>query len=117
MLHIPVESGKVSDGYHTFDELYEHRCILFLALAKQMPNLAWISKYHQDGTMFAGWFVMGINLPSGVITYHLPVSHRGLAVSIGCTDLELAPPFDGHTSSDVVKRLIKYIQEFPPTLT
>ena len=27
--------GDMSDGYHTFDELYEHRYWLFLALLKQ----------------------------------------------------------------------------------
>lgn len=28
-------AGEVSDGYHTFDELYEHRVALFIALCNQ----------------------------------------------------------------------------------
>ena len=24
--------GAISDGYHTFNKLYEHRCVLFAAL-------------------------------------------------------------------------------------
>lgn len=26
------DKAKVSDGYHTFDALYDHRCALFIAL-------------------------------------------------------------------------------------
>jgi len=26
-----VKAGKISDGFHTFDELYAHRCSLFVA--------------------------------------------------------------------------------------
>lgn len=27
-----IVDGDMSDGYHTFDELYEHRCLLFINL-------------------------------------------------------------------------------------
>lgn len=26
-----IVGNDLSDGYHTFDELYDHRCLLFLA--------------------------------------------------------------------------------------
>lgn len=72
----------ISDGYHTFAELYEHRHALFIALCFELQDAAdefgyesdvWRSRLHSDGTMFDGWFVMGINRDRGrQITYHLP---------------------------------------------
>jgi len=46
----PCEKCGGSDGYHTFDELYEHRHWLFLSLMKMWPERAWASKLHADGT-------------------------------------------------------------------
>ena len=45
-------SGNISDGYHTFDELYYHRMILFSVICNQNKKLAWKSWLHDDGTMF-----------------------------------------------------------------
>lgn len=96
--------GSVSDGYHTFDELYEHRFRLFLALMQAFPAQSWASKVHSDGTSYEGWFVCGMSLPSGQISYHLPdrlwpdVERRGIHENP-------VPEFDGHTSDDVLKRL------------
>lgn len=101
--------GEISDGYHTFDELYEHRCTLFLALMKTMPEISWISTQHDDGTTFGDWFVAGINLPSGTITYHLPAGMWSLACATGVKAIERAPKWDGHTSADVVKRVQSWI--------
>ena len=41
---------KMSDGYHTFADLYEQRLILSAALAKNNPH-AWKSKRHEDGSV------------------------------------------------------------------
>ena len=30
------ERSKISDGYHDFEELYEHRCRLFVALCNAL---------------------------------------------------------------------------------
>lgn len=30
------EREKISDGYHDFEELYEHRCRLFIALCNAL---------------------------------------------------------------------------------
>lgn len=95
-------TGKTSDGYHTFDELYHHRHALFAVVSSAYGDKAWKSKKHQDGTMYDGWFVAGIELPTGQITYHLPMDvwHK-----FPSREVEHAPKWDGHISSDVIHRL------------
>ena len=100
---------NTSDGYHSYKELYQHRHQLFIAVAYQMPRLAWKSRKHADGRSMEGWFVAGINLPTGDITYHLP---NEMWEKIRVKDLEFAPQWDGHTSNDVVKRLEDFNKEY-----
>jgi hypothetical protein len=109
-------TNNVSDGYHTFGELYDHRVAIFITLAKVLATSpvhaavvpVWRSLLHSDGTSFDGWFVLGIHVePGRQITYHLPVSEWG---SCWFADVfRIAPPFDGHTSADVLKRLATII--------
>lgn len=106
---IECEVGKISDGYHTFDELYAHRCTLFAALMKCNPELSWKSEFHFDGSRFDDWFIAGMNLPSGVITYHLPMDQFWQKLNVIKT-LDNAPEWDGHTSDDVIKRIISWIE-------
>lgn len=108
---------QINDGYHTMDELYEHRINLFIALCKYviyndvklrgLNYSVWRSKLHSDGSEYKGWFLLGIHKkPGEMISYHLPLSkwdEIGLAET-----LEKAPEFDGHTSADVLERL-KYL--------
>ena len=96
------EKGEISDGYHTFNELYEHRHSLFGALARAYGG--WKSLNHHDSAfpMYPGWFIAGVELPSGSITYHLPMR---LWVEFPGITLERAPEWDGHSPADVVTRL------------
>jgi hypothetical protein len=104
------DGQEVSDGYHTFTELYDHRITLFIALGRLMVqgwgDGPWRSKKHSDGSAFDGWFIMGIgSLPGYQITYHLPLSRWDETEF--CDTLDLALPWDGHTSADVLARLKK----------
>lgn len=92
------------DGYHTFDELYEHRHALFIALCHKLkPGRCWKSRLHDDGTIFYGMFIAGIDLGGGKqITYHLP---NKLYKQLKVPSRRTAPRFDGHTSDDVLERL------------
>src|SRR5574344_667103 len=79
--------GNVSDGYHTFDELYEHRTVLFAALccAAQKSNSncsAWISYKHSDGISYPGMFIAGISTFWGDATYHVEGKYLPLFASI-----------------------------------
>lgn len=101
-----VDANKVSDGYHTFGELYEHRVSNYVKLCKQIAftHEVWRSKLHSDGSSFEGWFVLGIHKAKDEqITYHLPID-RWNETDYAET-LDQAPEFDGHSSSDVLDRL------------
>ena len=94
----------VSDGYHTFKELYEHRHALFIALLSVIDN-AWKSLKHHDGSSFEGYFIAGIELNGKMISYHLP---NELWAYVHATPLDFAPEWDGHTPADVVERLMGF---------
>ena len=96
------------DGYHTWDELYEHRITLWIALCNKISEYefekcVWRSKLHSDETSFDGWFILGIGKEQPQITYHLPLS-KWEATNFAET-LDKAPEFDGHTSDDVLERI------------
>lgn len=107
------DPGTISDGYHTFNELYEHRHFLYIAFCKALTDIeahtgykshVWRSRLHSDGTMYPGWFVLGVaRAPKHQITYHLP--ERLWDMTEFAETQEQAPPFDGHTSADVLERL------------
>lgn len=103
------DKENISDGYHTFKELYEHRHLLFISLMITMPEISWIADKHSDGTMYDGWFIAGIDFTHGRITYHLPDRLKSLFENKNIKKREFAPVHDGHTSKDVLERLKKYI--------
>ena len=98
-------TDKISDGYHTFEELYEHRTKLFIALCRLIPpSMVWKSKKHHDGTMYAGMFIMGVNTPDGQATYHLDDKYWDDVAFV--KELPNAPPFDGHSPATALSRLV-----------
>lgn len=111
------DKGQVSDGYHTFDELYDHRITLYIALCRHMHELLgmenpskykiWRSKKHSDGEICFGTgtqYVLGIGTAAGKqITYHIPIERWNETDFVD--ELETAPTWDGHTSADVLSRL------------
>ena len=103
--------GKISDGYHTFNELYEFRKVFNAALFNEwhkQGNLYAVhkSKRHYDGDecFGGGWFIVVAVLPSGQISNHYELKDWDL-FKIPETEKALYP-FDGHTSHDVLSRLI-----------
>ena len=104
--------SKVSDGFHTIQELYDHRIKLFMAFLKDHEELAWKSKIHSDGSSYEGWFIAGLSLP-GIekqITYHIPEDYW---TECPGKELEKAPEWDGHTPNDVLSRLAEFINYVP----
>jgi len=103
-LTIPnVETGSISDGYHTFDELYEHRCLLFLNLCLARPEKVCWSRKNREGQSWHGWVILTLQTEAGQISYHVPDSYT--EYFSGFTQLAENTIYDGHTSQDVVARL------------
>ena len=104
------DTGKISDGYHTFNELYDQRAVLYIALLRQLYEFSrlsiWKSRKHNDGTMFDGMFILGICRKAGKqITYHLDMKYWNDCGFV--LTLSKAPKWDAHTPKDVVERIKK----------
>lgn len=98
-------NGETSDGYHTFNELYHHRALLFSVVVRNYPELCWKSKRHHDGDMYEGMFIVGINTPYGQASYHYDVEPYW--DMFDCEELEFAPEWDGHTPDQAIERIGK----------
>lgn len=95
-----VKAGDLSDGYHSFNELYANRMNLFAVICHQNKSRAWKSKQHHDGSMFPEYFIVGLNTPEGQFTYHYHADHWNL---FDVVELDNAPEWDGHTANDVTR--------------
>lgn len=101
-------TGETSDGYHTFNELYEYR-LVYNALyanefAKRQPLAVNKSKRHADGELCfgGGWFVVTMFLPTGQVTNHYELKDWD---KFHCDELDTAPEWDGHTPQEALHRL------------
>jgi len=97
--------GELSDGFHTFNSLYEQRMILFAALVRAYKDKAWKSYRHEDGEYCfgGGWFIVGIDTPEGSYTYHYENKYWNM---FDCVDLPRGKHWDGHTEVDAETRLM-----------
>lgn len=104
---VTTKPEDFSDGFHTFGELYAHRRVLTAVLAASAAEAedSWRSKAHHpdDKAMFDGYFVVGIQLPTGTITYHYKLQYWDEFAAT--PELPYAPKWDGATPDDTVTRL------------
>lgn len=106
-------TGSTSDGYHTFDELYDHKAKLFSVVVAAFRGRAWKSRLHSDGTMYDGMFVVGIDTPWGQATYHCDVEpYWGM---FDCAELPKAPGWDGHTPRQAIGRIARLSELAEPS--
>ena len=96
-------NGETSDGYHTFNDLYHHRAVLFSVIVRDHQNIAWKARKHHDGTMYDGMFIVGIETPKGQATYHYDLDPYW--DMFDCEERECAPEWDGHTPDEAVARI------------
>ena len=111
------DTGEVSDGYHTFNELYEYRLLynasMFNELAKQGLYDVHKSKRHSDGEIpfsDSNWFIVMAELPTGQISNHYPMKDWDL---FQIPEKEKANKWDGHTPKDVAERIRKFLTPKP----
>lgn len=100
-----INTGEISDGYHTFDDLYHHRTVLFASICNMFNSLGGLtykSKLHADGTMYDGMFIAGIHTPNGQYSYHCEMEYWDMFEN---EELEYAPEWDGHKPEDIARLL------------
>lgn len=91
--------GDISDGSHTFNDLYYHRMVLFSIICNTYKDKAWKSWLHEDGTMFEDYFIVGITIDGvGDYSYHY---HKDYWNNFKVKELIKAPKWDGHKPSDI----------------
>lgn len=101
--------GDTSDGWHSLDDLYRHRTILFASLCNYVQatdaegrDVAFKSWKHSDGTMYDGMFLAGIWTRMGWVTYHCEAEFWSC---FDVPELPNAPEWDGATPEDGIDRL------------
>lgn len=114
--------GEVTDGYHSFDELYRYRKLYNAAFfnglklasgSKEAGEPYWFdvhkSKRHSEGDeCFGGeWFVVVAELPTGQITNHYHLSDWDL---FDIPERERANQWDGASPATCADRLERYLR-------
>lgn len=128
-----LKTGEISDGYHTFDELYEFRKAYNVALFNTWASIEHSvlsddssiddllstavkpafdvhkSTRHHDGELCfgGGWFIVVAVLPSGQISNHYPIEDWDLFKIPEARKAKYE--FDGHTGEDVINRLLSVL--------
>ena len=91
---------ELSDGHHTFAELYDHRCLLYINFCLLLPkaSTAWKADH-----ITPGWFIMYAELKAGQISYHIPDKFLYLVQNV----IRELPDYrwDGHDSPIALARL------------
>lgn len=105
------DMDEVSDGYHTFGELYYYRMLYNAAFFNLLPK--WCvhkSKRHHTGEecFGGGWFIVMANLPTGQISNHYELKDWDL---FQVPEKEIADEWDGHTPQEAAERIHKYLQQ------
>lgn len=98
-----LRSKKISDGYHTFEDLYYVRMVMTKIIAESYPEHSVKSKKHFDNEndpMFDGNFIVVIQTPEGDISYHYHLEYWDY---FNIKEVEEAPLYDGHKTLDVTR--------------
>lgn len=106
--------GEVSDGYHTFNELYRYRMLynaaFFNLLARNGQVEVCKSKRHSDGEKCFGsddWFIVMAILPTGQVSNHYESKYWDL---FDVPERETAFEYDDHTPNEAADRLEQYLK-------
>ena len=109
---IVCDDEDIHDGDHSLKELYAHRCHLLVCLMRSHPDISWRAKRHYNaGLDNDKWFLAGMELPTGQISYHLPIWMWTWLDGSGVGTYEQAQCWDGHTSLDVLERLHSWCKD------
>ena len=108
-----VDPKDITDGYHTFPELYLYRMLynaaLFNEWAKRNDFIPVVKSWkHSDGEpcFGGGWFIVMANLPTGQISNHYKEKYWDL---FQIPEWDYAPKYDGHTPEIAAERLLQFV--------
>ena len=111
------DMGEVSDGYHTFNELYEYRKLYNAALFNEFAEKELYdvhkSKLHCDGKVpfdNPDYFIVVAELPTGQISNHYRMKDWDL---FNIPEKKKSNEWDGHTPQDVTERLRTFLMPKP----
>lgn len=117
----PGDMGEVSDGYHTFNELYRYRMLynaaFFNLLARNGQVEVCKSRRHSDGEKCFGsddWFIVMAMLPTGQVSNHYESKYWDL---FDVPERETSFEYDGHTPNEAADRLEQYLNQKKSGLT
>lgn len=113
------QRGQFSDGYHSFNELYEFRKALTAALFNELyesttanfnVHKSW--KHHDGQPCYGGgWFIVTANLSpfpgykNDQVSFHYEAKDWDL---FKCTEKETGDKWDGHTPAQALQRLLDF---------
>lgn len=117
-----IETSNITDKWHTFGDLYNHRMAFTIALCNAINLLnkahrlivdkevlgiyCYKSKRHHNNEknpMFEGSFIVVIESPQGQISYHYDLEEWD---KFKIEERYEPNPYDGHTPDDTIIRLI-----------
>lgn len=121
-LMLPINTKFVSDGHHTFGELYEYRLLYNAAFFNMLAAFCSFqgqdnlktpvkSKKHSDGFVpfdDPDWFIVVWQSPYGQISNHYRMRYWDY---FKIPSVELAPEYDGHNSVQAKERLEAWLTE------
>jgi len=101
---MPSDIGNYCDGFHTFNQLYHQRTMLFATIVNQNKDRAWKTHRHEDGELCfgGGWFLVTVDTPQGAYGYHCEDKYWDL---FDCEELKVAKHWDGYTEGNVDRLL------------
>lgn len=103
--------SDMSDGFHTFKEYETFKTLYNAAFFNCIVGKYRVCKsiYHDDGKkpFNGGYFVVYAELPTGQISNHYELKYWYL---FNIPIVNKAPKWDGHTSFDVMNRMLGFVQ-------
>lgn len=96
-----IGGNDISDGYHTFKEIYNHRKILYILLCIQHANQCYWADHKEWNSIVLVW-----NSEKGQISYHVSYDMKPMFQD-HIKEIPFSEhKYDGHSSEDVLHRLM-----------
>ena len=113
-----IEGNDVSDGNHTFRELYDYRMAYNSLWVNEIHKSGNSEKFklhkslkHHDGELCfgGGWFIVSLELPTGKISNHYKTEFWDL-FQIPESEKSILE-YDGHTTEIALNRMMQFLWE------